>query len=278
MNSKGAAYSSILAIFPAFIVAAWILARTGTAAAFIEQISYAVGVVFPPGSRRFILDIVQGKQVRPVKEIVSASTVMIMAATGVMISWMNSFRRAYGINPNPWGFWRERWIALVLVFFGFAPMAFAMSLIAFGNQIEAWLVLHTAKSIGPFILFLWTLGRWSIAAVTSVFVIALIYHWGLPRVQPFHRVFPGAVLATMLWFPVTLGFGLYVTRYANYRAVYGPLGAGIALLVWLYIISIIILLGAEFNAVACPPTDTHAGDKDRRAESDRRKGDRRNPS
>src|SRR4051812_11634434 len=81
MNSKGAAYSSILTIFPAFIVVAWILARTGTAANLIEQISYAVGVVFPPGSRRFILDIVQGKQVRPVKEITSASTVMIMAAT-----------------------------------------------------------------------------------------------------------------------------------------------------------------------------------------------------
>ena len=49
---------------------------------------------------------------------------------------------------------------------------------------------------------------------------------------------PGAVLATALWFPATLVFGWYVTRFTNYSEVYGPLGAGIALLFWLYIISL----------------------------------------
>jgi membrane protein len=59
-------------------------------------------------------------------------------------------------------------------------------------------------------------------------------------------------MATVLWFPVTVVFGWYVTNYASYNLIYGSLGAGIALLVWLYIISIIILIGAEFNALACP--------------------------
>jgi membrane protein len=74
----------------------------------------------------------------------------------------------------------------------------------------------------------------------------------MPRVQAWHRVLPGAIMATLLWFPVTIGFGWYVTNYANYNRIYGSLGAGIALLVWLYIISIIILVGAEYNAMACP--------------------------
>ena len=59
---------------------------------------------------------------------------------------------------------------------------------------------------------------------------------------------PGAALATVLWFASTLSFGFYVTRFANYGRVYGSLGAAIALMVWLYIIALTVLIGAEFNA------------------------------
>ncbi len=51
-----------------------------------------------------------------------------------------------------------------------------------------------------------------------------------------------------MWFLTTLAFGWYVTRFANYSEVYGSLGAGIALLFWLYIVSLSVLCGAEFNA------------------------------
>ena len=63
---------------------------------------------------------------------------------------------------------------------------------------------------------------------------------------------PGSILATALWFPSTLAFGWYVTRHAHYRQVYGSLGAGVALLVWLYIILVSVMVGAEFNAQVFP--------------------------
>jgi membrane protein len=59
---------------------------------------------------------------------------------------------------------------------------------------------------------------------------------------------------TLLWFPATMFFGWYVTHYATYSVVYGPLSAAIALLVWLYILSVIVLLGAELNAQVYPTT------------------------
>jgi membrane protein len=59
---------------------------------------------------------------------------------------------------------------------------------------------------------------------------------------------PGAIVATILWFLTTLGFGYYVTRFANYSQVYGTLGAAIALMFWLYIIALSVLVGSEFNA------------------------------
>jgi membrane protein len=65
--------------------------------------------------------------------------------------------------------------------------------------------------------------------------------------QSWKRTLPGAMMSTAMWFLTTLIFGWYVTRFANYSQVYGSLGAGIALLFWLYIISLSVLCGAEFN-------------------------------
>jgi membrane protein len=89
--------------------------------------------------------------------------------------------------------------------------------------------------------------RWLIALAGSIGLIALIYHMGTPIRQPWRRVLPGAVAATGMWFLTTLAFGWYVTRFANYSQVYGSLGAGIALLFWLYLVSLSVLFGAEFN-------------------------------
>jgi membrane protein len=272
MNSKGAAYSLMLTIFPAFIVFSWVLGATHTTQTFIQEISIALGTVLPPGSRTTALAYFIGPE-RPVREFVSAGTATIFAASGVMISWMTGFREAYGIHENPWGFWHERAIALLLVFFGFAPMIFAMMLVAFGNQIEAWVVLHLVWVPRFTVLLLFSLVRWIISFLTSVTVIMLIYHWGLPRIQPWHRVLPGAIAATFLWFPVTIIFGWYVTNLSTYNIIYGSLGAGIALLVWMYLISITILIGAEFNAVVCPRTVAPIQEERRRP--DRRKGPRR---
>ena len=94
--------------------------------------------------------------------------------------------------------------------------------------------------------------RWIIAALTSVAVIALIYHHGVPRTQPWHRVLPGAALATVLWFVSTVLFGFYLRRFGNYDVIYGSVGTAIALLIWLYLVSMVVLIGAEFNALRFP--------------------------
>lgn len=267
MNAKGAAYSSILTVFPAFIVIAWVLGESRLMATILHEIERAVGTVFPPSVRSTAISYFTGKHARPLKEIYSASSVMVLAASGVMISWMTGFRAANGISQNPWGFWRERGVAIFLVVLGLAPMGVAFFLIAFGNQIEAYLV--TRVWVPKFYLvLLWSALRWLISFATSVTCIMLIYHWGLPRVQPWFRALPGAVVATLLWFPVTIVFGWYVTNYANYNLIYGPLAAGIALLVWLYLISIMVLVGAEYNALVFPRTEE-------RRYGDRRRGERR---
>ena len=249
--AKGAAYSSILTLFPAFLVMTSVLEASHNTEGFLQEISDAVRFVLPPGSRSAALAFFQTQQHHTTRIISSASMVTLLAATGVMISWMDGFRRAYEME-NTWGFWKERLVAVSLVFLALIPMGFATILVAFGEQIETWVQNETMHLFRPVILLLWDLVRWAIGILASIACIGLIYHHGVPRTQSWRRILPGATVATFLWFPATMLFGWYVTHYATYNVVYGSLSAAIALLVWLYIVSVIVLLGAELNAQFYP--------------------------
>jgi len=183
--------------------------------------------------------------------LVTTSLLSLWTASGVMISWMEGFRRSYQL-PKIWGLFKERMIAFALVILAGIPLTFATILVAFGSRIETRILFHLGHEFGPYILLLWTAVRWLIAGLTSIAVIALIYHNAVPRTQPWHSVLPGATLATAVWFGATALFGWYLQRYADYSIIYGSLGVGIALLVWMYMISLIILVGAEFNAMLYP--------------------------
>lgn len=252
-TAKAAAYSSILTLFPAFLVVTSVLEASHNTEGFLQQIAGAVGWVLPPGSRSAALSFFQTRQHHATRIIYSASIVTLLAASGVMISWMEGFRRAYGM-PNSWGFWKERGIALYLVVLVLIPMGFATILVAFGNEVENWVQGETMHLFKPLVILVWDGVRWGIALLTSIAVMSLIYHHGLPKAQSWRRVLPGAILASLLWFPATMVFGWYVKDYATYSVVYGPLSAAIALLVWLYIVSVIVLLGAEINAQIFPGT------------------------
>src|SRR5205085_4519751 len=164
---------------------------------------------------------------------------------------MEGYRRSYEL-PKIWGLVKERLIALSLVVLAGIPLSFATILVAFGNRIETRILFHIGHEFSPYVYVMWMVIRWLIAITTSVAVIALIYHNAVPRTQPWHSVLPGASLATVLWFITTMIFGFYLQRYADYSILYGSLGVGIALLVWMYMISLVVLVGAEFNAMLFP--------------------------
>jgi membrane protein len=249
--AKAAAYSAILTLFPAVLLISSILTASHSTLGFVREISYAIGGIMPSGTAPTLLTFFQGRKPAPVRMIVTTSLLTLWTGSGAMISWMDGFRRAYQM-PKTWNLNQERLVSFLLVFMAGIPMAFASFLLAFGSQIEHWLAFHAARELDIYILALWTVMRWLIALVTTIAVLALIYHHGLPRTQPWHRVIPGSVLATGLWFASTTVFGWYLRHYADYGVIYGSVGTAIALLVWLYLVSLVILIGAEFNAVRYP--------------------------
>ena len=248
--AKASAYSSILTFFPALLVVGSALTAGKSTQVYSREISYALDRILPAGAST-VQGYLRGNALRSAGFLVSTSLLTIWLASGVMISWMEGFRRCYEL-PKIWGLVKERLIAFSLVILAGIPLTFATILVAFGSRIELMILSSLDRDLGLFVLLMWMFIRWLIAILTSVSVIALIYHNAVPRTQPWHSVLPGATLATGMWFLVTMLFGWYLQNYADYSVIYGSLGVAIALLVWMYLISLVILIGAEFNAMLFP--------------------------
>lgn len=249
-TAKASAYSSIFTFFPLLLIVGSGLASWRKGGPYLREISYALGSILPAGTNT-VLTYLRGNGQHRVGLVTTTSLITFWTASGVMISWMDGFRRCYDL-PKTWGLVQERLVAFMLVVFALIPMTFATLLVALGSKIETRILSLIDPDFSIYVLLLWGGIRWVIASLTSISVIALIYHHAVPRTQPWHSVIPGATLATVLWFSVTVGFRSYLQHFGDFGTIYGSLGVVMALMVWMYLISLAVLVGAEFNALLFP--------------------------
>jgi membrane protein len=260
--AQSTAYSAIVALFPALIVAAAVIGLLPDTAPVRFQLSAFFDRILPPDVSPLLDAYFQSspKNTHTVRVLVGAGVVSFLGASNVIATLMEGFRRARGLPVHCWTFWQRRRRAFELVFLSLVPLTVASLLVVFGHAATMWLVASIGPEVRESIYAVALLVRWVVTLGASVGLIGLIYHLGVPTGSPgvpsgaagtrwgWWAILPGAVVATAMWFLTTLAFGWYVTRFANYSEVYGSLGAGIALLFWLYIISLSVLCGAEFNA------------------------------
>jgi membrane protein len=248
--AQSTAYSAIVTLFPALIVAAAIISMVPDTAPLRYQFSIFFDRILPPDVSPLLQSyfVVSPQTIRSTHALSLAFLVSLTGASSVLATIMEGLRRANDLPVTCWTFWQRRLRALLLVPLSLIPFALASVLVVFGHFITIWLAVHITPSARTPVYLFALLIRWSVALTGSIGITALIYHMGTPMQQSWKRTLPGAFVSTAMWFLATVIFGWYVTRFANYSQVYGSLGAGIALLFWLYIISLCVLCGAEFNA------------------------------
>ena len=268
--AQAIAYSAMVALFPAMIVAAAVVGMLPGALPARAQLAMFFSRVVPSDVLPLLGSYFSVNQPsQTASALLGSLAVSLIGAGNVMATLMEGFRRAHELPVVRGSFLERRGRALALVPLSLVPMAAASALVVFGNALAHWLAGAVPVPLRPAFLVLALLLRWTVALAGSTGILAVIYHLGTDpsthmweRLQPWLREpwnllrhhwswrasLPGATLATALWFIATLIFGFYVTRFANYSRVYGSLGAGIALLVWLYIIALCVLIGSEFNA------------------------------
>ena len=82
-----------------------------------------------------------------------------------------------------------------------------------------------------------------------IFLFALIYMFAPAKRLKLKEVIPGAIFSTVGWIAVSFGFSFYINNFSNYSRFYGSLGAVFILMTWLFLVSIIFILGVEINCV-----------------------------
>ncbi len=281
--AQAAAYSAMVSLFPGLIVAAAIFAALPDSAPIRSQAALFFDRILPSDVSPVLDSYFEysRQSAHSNQALTVAAIVCLVGASSVIVTLMEGFRRAFNLSRLEWGFWERRWRSFALVFIALVPLTVASVLVIFGHLLSQWIAANIGASAVTTVLVAAFIVRWTVALSSSVAVIAVIYHMGIPpaglalaedgRSSKDHlwgsvrtmramstmenswmRTLPGATLATVMWFATTLVFGWYVTRFANYSEVYGSLGAGVALLFWLYIISLSVLAGAEFNAQLYP--------------------------
>jgi len=170
----------------------------------------------------------------------------LWTASAAVRSLMSAMNAAYDVAEG-----RPLWKRLplsVLYTVGLAGMLLcAAALMVLGPQVMNWV----AGQIGleSITVTIWTIARWPVVVLLLTLAVALMYYL-MPDVdQRFRFLTPGAVLAVVVWILASMGFAYYVTNFADYNAMYGSIGAIIILLLYFYISSAVLLLGAEMNAV-----------------------------
>lgn len=249
--AKGAAYSALLSFFPVLTSAAAILVQSH--AEFVSRnLENALSQIVPPGSQDLVVQQFRVTGDRPLSLIVVAGLVSLWAASGVIKSLIEGFHAAYRVPRNR-GFIHQSWVAMALVLTAAIPLLGASLLIVFGGQVERVVLkwIQVDPVLNPF-AWVWEwlsrLTRYALSFAATVSVTALLYYFGPYRQQRWRFVWPGAILATILWLAATTGFAWYARNIAHYNVMYGSIGAAIALLVWMYVLAFVALVGCEFNA------------------------------
>jgi membrane protein len=248
-TSKAAAYSAMLMLFPALLLVTTLVAQIQAGSTMLGELRSIYEHFLPTDTLDLLQSYVLGRQLSSDRLIFSAAGLSFFAGLGVMLSLMEGFRRAYRLPVEGWGFWSRRLRALLLMPIALVPLSVATLVTVFGRQIELWFIFNAGHDLRHIVVFSWRMVRWSVAFLTSTSVLAVLYHFGTRRKEHWLWVAPGAIGGTVIWFPATLAYGWYVTRISNYSMFYGSFAAGIATLVWLYITSFSVLMGAELNGV-----------------------------
>ncbi len=249
--AKGAAYSALLAFFPILTTVASLLVQAN-AERVSRTIVHLLYDVVPPGTERVVEQLFNVRGQRPTALLATSAVLALWAGSGVTISLMEGFRAIYRL-PSGRPFLQERLVAILLVLGSSIPLLGASLLIVFGNQSRAWVInrLGIVDQYGDVrgsVRILSQLLTFLVAAGAMVFVTSLMYYFGPNRKQRCKDVVPGAILAMVLWLAATLAVAWYFRHITDYNVLYGSVGAGLALLVWSYVLAVIAFFGCEFNA------------------------------
>jgi membrane protein len=174
------------------------------------------------------------------------------AAANAIVKAVN---RAYELQETrPW--WKL-WGISVLMVLGFVLMVVSLALVVFGPEVGDY--FQNLIGLPETLLALWDVLRWAGAFLAVSLAHALLYYVAPNAKVPFKWITPGGFAATVLILVSSVGLNLWIANLGRYNQVYGQVGAIMVLMLWLYVTGLMVLVGAEVNAVLARMAEERKG-------------------
>lgn len=246
-KASSLAYNFMLAFFPATIFLFTLIPYIPVKG-FQDQLIEQLSIILPTNAylalESTINDIIKNQNSGLLS--FGFASALYFAANGVY-KLMQAFNKSSLVTETrPW--LRRRLISVTLTVVISFSLILAVAILIAGQALVNF--LHSKVHSGAFIwALLLTITRWAIVVFIFFSTLALLYRYGPAHKR--HRwkfVSPGAILATFLAVLTSLGFTYYINNFAAYNKLYGSIGTLIVVMIWLYLNSLIILIGFELNA------------------------------
>jgi membrane protein len=243
--AAGVTYYALLALFPAIAALVSIYGLFADPGTIQDHLNTLSGVL-PSGA----LDIIREQVTRIASQgggtlgfgFVFGLGLSLWSSNAGMKAIFDALNIVYGEEE------KRSFIKLNLLSLSFTLGAIAFILIALAGIIVLPIVLNFI-GLGSGTEWLVSLARWPILLIGVIFGLSLIYRFGPSRDKAEWRwVTPGGIVAAVLWLAVSMLFSWYVANFGSYNETYGSLGAVIGFMTWIWLSTIVVLLGAEINA------------------------------
>lgn len=240
-------YYLVLSIFPFLIFFLNILSFTSLVR---EDVLQSIIIVLPLESQRIIMSLVMETVETSSETLLSLGAITgIWAASKGLMALIRAINKAYDVEETR-SYIELRLLAIFFTFALLILLTIVLLTLVFGEVLGSQLFDFLGVTLS-FLIF-WDYFRVLITIASMVLIFALLFKFS-PSLRngnriSFKQTLPGAIFSSIGWIITSSFFSYYVNNFANYSKTYGSLGGMIVLLIWLYMSSIIIVMGGEINA------------------------------
>lgn len=242
------AYNAMLAICPAILAFLVAIGLFESLQSTIFLLARQVAKFAPDDVRSLIRGLILELSTSRNRRLFSLSFIAsLWAFSGAMSAAMAALDQIHQLpisQVRP--FWRAKLVSLGLSI-GTILLLINASALVFISDLIVQLVASQSQILESGMLAAWRLFTWPIALAIVAIAFGFIYRYGPSRWPRGTPIMPGAVLAAVSWAIISGLFRLYVSHFGNYNRTYGAVGAVIVLLLWLYLSSLVMLIGAQLN-------------------------------
>jgi membrane protein len=243
--AAGVAFYAFLSLVPAIIAAVLVYGLVVDPAQVERQVNSLSGVLPSSGQdllRQQMSGLVSANHRGLGVGLVISVLLSLWSASGGIGNLITAVNDAYDERETR-SWVRRKALALVLTVGAIVVFAVTATLVAVFPAVANALDLPGPARVGL------EAARWLVVLLVLAGALAVLYRVGPDRDAPRMRwVSVGAVVATLVWVVVSVGFSLYVDNFSSYGKTYGSLAGVVVLLMWIWLSLYAVLLGAEINA------------------------------